>query len=148
MMIAFFFNRNGLMVRLMEALGACLLAATVLVLLFGGASTAQIVLITIVVLLYAFLRLCATVRWYRGLPRGSGIELQFRKALVPAGYAMTILLALFLFTQWTVLLAILVLLLAVVAHVNVILITFHRRDRDPAPVNGLSTPPSMKSDNA
>ncbi len=147
-MIAFFFNRNGLMVRLMEALGAALLIATIISFFVRGTSALAIALFLLIMIEYGFIRSCATVRWYRGLPRGSGIELQFRKALVPAGYAMTILLAFYLITQWTVLLGILAFLLAVVAHVNVILLVFHHRDRDPAPVNGLSTPPATKSDNS
>jgi len=91
--------------------------------------------IAVMLTIYAFIRFCATVRWYKDVPRYSGIELQFKKALVPTGYIMTITFALYLVFGWLGFLIAGAFLLAVVAHVDVILLYFHFRDKDPTPVN-------------
>jgi hypothetical protein len=92
-----------------------------------------------ILLIYAFIRFCASVRWYKDVPRYSGIELQFKKALVPTGYIMAITFALYLVFAWLGFLIIGAFLLAVVAHVDVILLYFHFRDSDKTPVNFYSS---------
>ncbi|MBN1282633.1 MAG: hypothetical protein JXA24_02525 [Proteobacteria bacterium] len=137
-MIRFFFNRFSKAVMAAEAAGVALFAAGAVRLFMRGIGVAGAILPAICLFLYAFIRLCASIRWYRDAPRYSGIELQFKKAMVPTGYAMSIL-GLWLSTAPSVApLVLLLIVLAVVAHVNVILIYFHFRDRDPTPVNYFS----------
>lgn len=119
----------------MEMTGVLFAAAAFLCALWTQAGYWHLGLITIAFLLYAFIRFCTSTRWYADVPRDAGIQLQFRKALVPVGYAMTICFGLYLLTGALLFPAICDFVLAVVAHVNVILLTFHRRDKDPTPVN-------------
>lgn len=127
------------MVLAMEALGLLLFAIAAVRIWGGNASLPARILITFVLLEYAFIRFCAIRRWYKGAPRWSGIELQFKKALVPTSYILAIIGLILLPFPSAVPLAIAALLLAVVAHVNVILLYFHARDRDPTPVNFYSS---------
>ncbi len=138
-MIKLLFGRHSTAVKVMEGV-AVVLAPFALIrcaLIHEGAW--HYALIAAIFVIYAFIRVCATVRWYEGLPRDSGIELQFRKALVPTGYAMTICLSLYLVFGWIGFLALCLFLLAAVAHVDVILLYFHFRDRDETPVNFYSS---------
>ncbi len=138
-MIKFFFNRFSRMVLAMEIAGAAFLIAAALRIFPSSKSAALAILFSIVTALYAFIRYCASARWYKGTPRYFGIELQFQKALVPTSYIMAISLAWFSLSPSAFPLAIAALLLAVVAHVNVILIYLRSRDRDPIPVNFYSS---------
>lgn len=138
-MISLLFNRFSRAVIAAEIAGVVLLLVGTTRFILRGAGPLEYALIAATALMYAFIRFCASVRWYSGAPRYSGIELQFKKAMVPAGYAMALMglwLAL-LPSVWP--LGILVAALAVVAHVNVILISFHLRDRDETPVNYYSS---------
>jgi hypothetical protein len=139
-MIAFLFHRESRVVQAMEAAGLLLLAGAVLRIGAGHASTLAAVLFLLDVALYAFIKFCAVRRWYPGAPRCAGIELQFVKAMVPTSYILPIAMAWFLAAASALPLGIAACLLAVVAHVNVILLVFHRRDRDPTPVNAYSRP--------
>ena len=134
-MLSLFFNRFSRVVVVMEAVGLLCLAHAGVRLMAGEGSTAAKILFPVVLLLYAFIRFCASRPWYRDAPRWSGIELQFKKGMVPTAYALAV--TGLLLTVWlsAVPLAVAAFLLAVVAHVNVILLFFHARDRDPTPVN-------------
>ncbi|MFA4873992.1 MAG: hypothetical protein WC956_00890 [bacterium] len=138
-MIKFFFNRFSRAVTAMEIAGALLLSLAALRSILMGTSVAQGILLSVVAALYAFIRLCTSVRWYRDAPRYSGIELQFRKAIVPTSYVMAIFLAWFAASPSAAPLAIAAFMLAVVAHVNVILLYLRSRDNDRTPVNFYSS---------
>ncbi|MFH0799085.1 MAG: hypothetical protein V2A66_02745 [Pseudomonadota bacterium] len=137
-MISFFFNRASRMVLIMEAAGIPLFAAGVVRLLARGPGTLSAALAAFAIFEYAFIRFCASRRWYSGVPRCSGIELQFKKALVPTSYILALAGAWLLILPSLTPLAISAALLALIAHVNVILIWFHRKDRDTEPVNFFS----------
>src|SRR5262249_50206872 len=100
-----------------------------------------------VFLCYVFLRVCDLSPWYKGFNKAAnspkrGIEVHFQKTLVPTSYALFV-------TAFACLLRIPILSAAVVAlacvmmmiivPVNFILISFHRRDRDPLPINYFSS---------
>lgn len=138
-MLSFFFNRFSRMVLAMEVVGLLLFAIAAVRIWGGNASLLARILFATVLIEYAFIRFCTTRRWYRGVPRFSGIELQFKKALVPTSYILAIIGLLLLPFPSAVPLAVAALLLAVVAHVNVILLYFHASDRDPTPVNFYSS---------
>ena len=138
-MISLLFNRFSKAVIAAEVAGVILLLFGAARLILRGAGPFEYALIAATAFLYAFIRFCAGVRWYKDAPRYSGIELQFKKAMVPTGYAMA-LMGLWLSLLPSIApLVILIAALAVVAHVNVILITFHLRDRDRTPVNHYSS---------
>jgi len=133
-MLSFFFNRFSKTVLLMEIAGFSLMAIDFALTARRGPSP-SLVLILMVLLLYAFIRYCASRRWYKGVPRYSGIELQFKKAMVPTSYTMALTGLLFLAWPSAIWPGIALLFLAVVAHVNVILLYLRNKDTDPTPVN-------------
>ncbi len=137
------FNRTSPVVRTLEAGGV------VLSLLFfwrsadfdftsGG--------FVFVFLCYVFLRVCDLSPWYKGPPKEAGakmgIEVHFQKALVPTSYIL-FLTALACVSRVPVLSASVVsvasVMMAIIVPVNGILISFHRRDRDPLPINYFSS---------
>ncbi len=139
-MLKILFYRNSFVVRAMEAIGVF----DSILFLKGRLPSVDFVtgLYLFLLALYAFIRICDAIPWYKGKPRGMGIEVHFRKAIVPTSYilAITSLLCLFevpILTQVVLFIAILFML--VVTSVNGILIWFHLRDRDPLPINYFSS---------
>ena len=123
----------------MEVLGALILPFLFYKIFFVEVGLLDKLLFCIMLLLYIFIRLCATRRWYPSeAPRYSGIELHFKKALVPTGYILAICGLLGLIFSPTPFLIIEIVLLTLIGHVNVILIHLRRKDNDPTPVNAFS----------
>lgn len=87
---------------------------------------------------YLFLRFCTTVRWYRQAKRYEGIELQFKKGMIPVSYLMALTSGVGFFTGSTLLLWPAVVLITIVAHVNVILLYLHFKDPNTTPINYFS----------
>ena len=137
-MIRFFFHRFSKVVLVVEFLGALLFGAAAARALTQGCSHLQGILLAAVIALYLFLRFCATKRWYRDAPRWSGIELQFKKAMVPASYTLAVSGTWYWLSPSAWPLFIAAALLVVVAHVNVILLYLHRRDRGATPAGSYS----------
>jgi hypothetical protein len=135
-----FFHHESLVVRIVEIASAGLLLSALVSLFLRPHSPATAVALILTALLYVFLRWCASKRWYDNAPRSAGIELQFCKSMTATAYILTIAGVWFRIAPGVAPYAIAVLLLAVLAHVNAILITLHRRDRDPTPVNAFSAP--------
>lgn len=144
-MIKFFFNRFSKMVSLMEVLGIIFMGAAFMR-TANHASPLTITLFAAVSVEYAFIRYCAIRRWHKDAPRYSGIELQFKKALVPTSYILAITGACLMLFSGLFLLIIAAFLLAVIVHVNVILIYFHRRDKDKLPPNFFSSGTFLNND--
>jgi len=138
-MIGLIFGRFSTAVKVMEGVGLCLSPFAIIRARLADSGAWHYIFIAAILATYAFIRFCAMVRWYKGVPRYFGIELQFKKALVPTAYTMTIVFALYLVFGWLGFLVIGAFLLLVVAHVDVILLYFHSRDRDPTPVNFYSS---------
>ncbi len=139
-MVRILFHHRSPLIGIVEFLGVLGLAAMPWRMAFEASGSGAWILLALVAAEYAFIRYCASRCWYRNAPRYAGIELQFKKALSPTVYIMLIGGLLFqLFPSWFVLL-IVALLLAVISHVNVILIILHRRDPANDPVNVLSRP--------
>ena len=134
-MINLLFDRFSKVVLAMEIVGIPLMAMATVRLLLGRPSPLTSTLLALVIAEYAFIRYCASRRWYRSAPRWSGIEKHLKKALVPTSYIIAILGAALLFFPSALLLGIAAFLLAVVAHVNIILLYFHLRNKDETPAN-------------
>lgn len=143
-MIGLLFGRFSAAVKLMEVVGVCLSPFALFRARLAHEGAWHYAFIAAILAVYAFIRFCATVRWYKGATRYAGIELQFKKALVPTAYIMTVVFALYLVFGWLGFLIAGAFLLAVIAHVDVILLYFHFRDRDPTPVNLYSSGKFLK----
>ncbi len=123
------------MVRLMETIGLAGILCISWLAFKDRLTSLQLILFVAIVAMYAFLRFCMMWRWYRAASRSAGIALQFEKALVPTSYILAVMLWLFVVSGNSIVLAIAAFLVAVVAHVNVILLYLHFKDRDRTPVN-------------
>ena len=145
-MIHFFFDRFSRVVLIAEIVGIALMAAATVRLFLGDPSTLVSTLVVLVIVQYVFIRYCASHRWHRSAPRWSGIEKHMKKAMVPTSYIIAILGAtLFFFSPSALLLGIAAFLLAVVMHVNVILLYFHFQNKDDTPANYYSGGKFLKS---
>lgn len=127
-MLKFLFNRFSRVVYAME------IAGIIFTFLWFFRSPPKIIF-GIAVLEYLFLRFCATWRWYKNAKRYEGIGLQFKKAMVPTSYIMAMASGVGYFTGSTLLLWAAIFLLAVILHVNVILLALHYKDKNTTPVN-------------
>ena len=138
LMLKFFFNRFSVIVRVSEIAGLIfLLILGRRIFLFDSNSAAK-VLIICVAITYALIRVCAMVHWHGDAKRFTGIELQFKKALVPTAYIMTICNAAAIVTGTSFFLATELVLLIFMAHVNLILLWLFRKDNETLPVASLS----------
>ncbi len=137
-MLKFFFNRFSIMVKISEAAGFLLLLWLGRKIFFFEASTSSKILFVCTASLYLFIRTCAMIHWHRDAKRFTGIELQFKKALVPVAYIMTIFNAAALVASLTPFLAAEFLLLLFMAHVNVILLWLFWKDDETLPAASLS----------
>lgn len=153
-MLKFFFNKNSKIVYVMEALGIACLVFFLATGRIGSETIPSKILFWFFVLEYLFIRFFASVQWYnnegrkklgfniqnifKGHNKGSryrGIELQFKKALVPTAYIIPVFSILILLTLPISVLYIAVILMAVIIHVNIILIYFYIKDNETLPVN-------------
>jgi hypothetical protein len=137
-MMRFLFNHRSRFVDIVEVLGIIGLAAIAWRAISLEAGWLTWTFYIIVILEYAFMRYCTTTRWYDGAERFEGVELQFRKAMIPTAYLLCLGSILFQLIPSSAILIALAILFAVIAHVNVILIHLHRRDKDPLPPNYFS----------
>ncbi len=144
-MIKLLFNRFSVAVKIAEACGIVLMLLVFVRCYCLDGSAASYALISLNIILYAFIRYCTTRRWYEDVPSYSGIEVQFKKALVPTGYTMTICAGWYLLLPSIVPLIISAAFLVVIAHVNIILLYFYYRDKDETPVNHYSSGQFLKS---
>jgi hypothetical protein len=129
------FNKESKVVYAMEIVGIACLAGLVFTWWPSGKSLATQIAFYLFVGLYLFIRVFATVRWYKNAARFEGIESQFKKALVPTSYILALISGLLLIGAPAFILYIADFILLIITHVNVILIYFHIRDRETLPVN-------------
>ena len=152
-MIKFLFHHRSPTLYIVEPLGIIGLAFMAWRMTALDCGWLAWVLFACIVTLYAFIRFCTTKRWYKPcLPAGrdaeryEGIELHFKKALSPTVYIAFLGSLLFIIFPSPIILGIMVFLLAVIAHVNVILIYLHLRDQQDLPVNYFSGNKYVKSE--
>lgn len=134
-MIAFLFNHRSPTLYAVEALGIIGLIAMAWRMSVKDFGWLGWLLFAIIVAIYAFIRFCTTVRWYRDANRYEGIELQFKKAMSPTVYVILLGSILFQIFPSSIELAILLFMLIVIGHVNVILLYLHYRDKQELPIN-------------
>jgi len=145
-MIAFLFNHRSKTLYAVEVLGILGLAAMAWRMATEGCGWFTWLLYALVIILCGFVRFCTTKRWYRDAERYEGIELHLKKSLSPTVYIAFLGSLLFIIVPSPVVLGIMIFLLAVIAHVNVILIYLHLRDTQDLPVNYFSGNKYVKSE--
>jgi hypothetical protein len=137
------FGRHSPLIRILEVSGLILVG---LIVFFKSAavlySPALVLLFSIMIAQYIFLRFCHLYNWYKkdrthfdDPPRYLGIEVHFLKAMVPSSYVFFFAnLLLFLgFSYFSMLTA--NLFLAAIVLLNGLLIFYHIKDDDSLPVN-------------
>ena len=134
-MLKFFFHRLSKVVYAMEVIGLCFTIGWLYQFQPHPPTSLTQILLAIYLAEYGFLRFCATKRWYSNAKRYEGIELQFKKAMVPTSYILALTSGAGLLTGSIILLWLAVLLLGIILHVNVILLTLHYKDKNKTPVN-------------
>lgn len=137
-MLKFFFNRFSKVVYAMEIFGVSCTAGWLWKMLDNPPSRFTQILFGLYLAEYLFLRLCTTLRWHRQARRYEGIELQFKKAMIPTSYLLALTSGVGWLTGFMFLLPAAVVLLAVIAHVNVILIYLYWKDKNTTPINYFS----------
>ena len=136
-MLKFFFNRNSKMITLMETWGLLLTFGWFYRLIPTDQRLTKIG-IGIYFLEYLFLKVCALFHWHKEAKRFEGIELHFKKGLIPTAYLMALTSTIGFLTGSEFLLWFSILLLGIIAHVNVILLYLHCKDKNKTPINYFS----------
>lgn len=155
-MLKFFFNKESKVVYTMEIVGAVLLITLLVHWWPSGRPIAHQVAFYLFIIEYILIRFCVVVKWYdedgknafilplpgtgnrqpgTGKEKYKGIDLQFKKAMVPTSYILALISALLLIGAPAAVLYFADFLLAVIVHVNIILIYFHVKDKETLPVN-------------
>lgn len=144
-MLSFFFNRFSKAVVIAEAIGILLLPMAIARVFFSKSISAfALILFVLVLVEYAFIRFCAGRRWHKNSPRYSGIELQFKKVIVPVSYLMPATWLIFIPTLSAAPLLFAAIFLGVIAYINMTLLHFHFHDRETIPVNHFSSGAYLK----
>ncbi len=153
-MLKLFFNKESRVVLAAECVGILTLIALVVSWWPGGKATIWQLLFFFYIFEYLFIRFFATFRWYDDAGKNTfrwqwiwdkkdvsaenkyeGIELHLKKGLVPTSYLLPLFNILLLIGAPGAILIFPVVLFALIAHVNVILIYFHIKDKETLPVN-------------
>lgn len=137
-MLKLLFHHRSVAIPIVEVLGVCALIGMFWRSTHAAAGIAVGIACGLAALCYGFLRICATIRWYDHAAPGCGIELHFKKVLSATVY---ILLIGGLFFQWFPHLSIpcvMAAILALIAHINIVLIYLHHRDTSTLPINHFS----------
>jgi len=139
-MARFLFNHRSPVIQVVEIMGVVTFIIMIGRMAHHTTPIASWCLWAIVLTEYVFIRYCASRRWYRDSVRGSGIELQFKRAHSPNAYLLFLASLCYLMAPSLVFPAVVAFLLAVIAHINVILLYLARRDTSSLPVNCFSNP--------
>lgn len=137
-MLRFFFDRFSKVVVMMEIAGVIFSA-----LWLAEAWQNQPVLLSKILLgtylgEYLILRFCATWRWHPEAKRYEGLELHFKKIMIPTSY----ILAIFSLAGWLanifLHLWLAVALMGIMIYANLTLLYLHGKDKNKTPINYFS----------
>ncbi|MFH1653995.1 MAG: hypothetical protein ABIE74_08045 [Pseudomonadota bacterium] len=135
-MLRFLFNRDSKFITIIEIaaiVGGCYLVLNHLIV-----KNTDAWLFAITWSSYAFLKFCTLKRWHNKSRRESGIGLHFKKAIVATNYILAISNWLYVAFQQSSIFWVSIILLAVIIHVNLILIYINSRYHSHNPANFLS----------
>jgi hypothetical protein len=134
-MLKLFFNRFSKVVYTVEIVGIVFVILNIQKIITQSSSKISKRIFFLWVLMYAFMRFCSMVRWHVDSTRDAGIEVHFKKALVPTAYIMATLGIIFYVLPYVFVSIIGILLLSVMFSVNLVLIYMYILDRDQTPTN-------------
>lgn len=134
-MLKFFFDRFSKAVYLMEILGVLFTAGWLWKLSGGEVSPGAKVLLGLYLFEYLLNRFFVTKRWYKRAARYEGIELHFKRMMIPISYLLAFASGLGFFTGSTLLVWVAVVVMGVLTYVNVTLLYLHCKDKNKTPVN-------------
>lgn len=134
-MLKFFFDRFSKVVYMMEALGVALTLAWLYKRVEPPSSLLTKILLFLFIAEYLGLRFCASVHWHKNAARYEGIELHFKKAMIPTAYILAFVSGMGFFAGFTLWLWPGILLLGILLHANIILLYLHFKDKNKTPVN-------------
>lgn len=137
-MLRLFFNRFSKVAYTLEIAGVVLTAFWAYRQILHPPSLIIRTLFSLYLLEYVALRFFSTKRWYRRAKPYEGIELHFKKVMVPTAYILAIVSGAGLFTKGTVLLAISIFIFGLILYVNFTLLYLHYKDPNKTPVNYFS----------
>jgi len=139
-MLHFLFDHRSPFICVVELLAIVTFAFVIVHMAQHATPVAAWCLWAVVLVEFGFIRYCALRRWHRKGRRESGIGLQFKKAVSPNAYLLFLGSLCYLMTPSLVFPAVVAFLLAIIAHVNAILVYLARRDTSPLPINCFSGP--------
>ena len=143
-MLKFFFNRFSKIVYLFEILGVFFTMGWLFKLRQSPPPLLIKILLGIYIGEYLFIRFCATKRWYKQAKRYEGIELHFKKIMIPISYIMALISGIGFFTGSTIGLWFAILPMGILLYVNVTLLYLHGKDKNKTPVNYYSNRKFLK----
>ncbi len=146
-MLKFFFGKTSWFVHFLEALGLFLNSTVFYRMIRDDADAFELSAFVAFATLYAFFRFCSTFRFYKNVPKYSGIELHFKKIQVAANYVIAIAGLIGIVHSSATLYIVGAVFLATVAHINVILMFLHFRDKDTLPPNSFTRKPAEQCRN-
>ena len=132
-MLKFFFNRFSKVVYSMEIIGYILLVPATFIFFRDATGLFQKAIFIITFILFAFIKYCATARFYTNRPHYSGIERQFKMSMVPTSYIFALTCFLLVVSDSVTVLIVSSILLVLIAHVNVIFLYLNFRDTEDFP---------------
>jgi hypothetical protein len=140
-MLKLLFGRSSVLVTIMDLLGLTGLATTIVVWSQNPYWNFTVILFTIFCVLHFFIRVCYLIHWYPQEGRDIGIEVHFKRCLVPANYLVPVVLLSFL-VGWEIFFLIIGnIFFTLVTLVNIFMIGFYFKDKSNFPVNSLSLKP-------
>lgn len=144
-MLKFFFDRYSKMVSLMELLGVVFTLGWVWKLIHTPNTAWTKIFLAIYIAEYLFLRFCETKRWHPAAKRYEGIELHFRKIMIPTSYILAVTSGVGFFAGSGILLWIAIPSLGIMFYVNATLLYLHGKDKNKTPVNYFSGNKHLKN---
>lgn len=87
---------------------------------------------------YLFLKFCDTKRWHPQTKRYQGIELHFRKIMIPTSYLFAVTSGIGFFTGSGILLWLAIPILGIMTYSNATLIYLYNKDKNTTPINFFS----------
>ncbi|MBI5299715.1 MAG: hypothetical protein HY877_05425 [Deltaproteobacteria bacterium] len=134
-MLKFFFDRFSKVVYAMEILGVFFTLGWLWKMSQSPPSLLIKILMGFYIVEYLLSRFFASMRWHKQAERYEGIELHFKKIMIPISYILAIVSGVGFFTGMTFLLWFAIFVMGVISYVNITLIYLHYKDKNKTPVN-------------
>lgn len=134
-MLKFFFDRFSKVVTLMEVIGILLTSLMSYQLAFYSSTLLTKILFAIFLSEYLFIRFCTTKRWHKEAKRYEGLELHFKKVMIPTSYLLAFQGVIGLTFHSTILLWLAIPILGFIVYVNATLLYLYAKDKNTTPIN-------------